>query len=327
MPTCDLKMHKPLLPTFIRLGAEQVLADEPPIVAAIGNFDGLHVGHQRIMARVVEKAHALKGIPTVVTFCPLPVRVIAPQQPFYQLMSLSEKLCHLKAMGIEQVIGLRFNAALRQRTASDFLAQSLGRQLQIRAVVVGEDFRFGFQQQGDIALLQSWADQHQILCETVSVEGADKISSTHIRQALREGNVAQATQWLGRPYSMMGRVIHGQKRGRLMGIPTANIAVPSCRQGLKGTFMVKVTWRGKDYPGVANIGTRPTVDGRRRLLEAHLFDFSEHLYGERIHVHFIQKIRDEKRFDSMDQLRLQIEQDIAQGRAYFRAVLTEGDIQ
>lgn len=293
------------------------------VVATIGNFDGLHIGHQKIIARVVEKARECKGIPTVITFYPLPAKVLRPEQPFFQLMSFSEKWLQLKALGIEKIIRLRFNKTLMQMSAEDFVKKILVEKINVTELMVGEDFRFGSQQQGDVALLQAIAKKKMFKCAAVVVEsldGMDKISSTHIRHALLAGNMSAVTRWLGRPYAMMGKVIYGRQHGRLWGIPTANMAIPIHRQGLKGIFIAEVHWRGKSYPAVVNMGTRPTVDGKRMLLEAHLLDFTGDLYGERVNVALIEKIRDEKRFNDIAQLRAQIEQDITHGRAYFEKV-------
>lgn len=316
------KINTPI-PQWIRYDGQD-LSHQSPLVAAIGNFDGVHVGHQRIIARVVEKATACGGIPTIITFYPLPYRRLHPEKPFFQLMSLSEKLILLGALGIQRVVGLRFNAALRRMAAERFVHEILAKQLRISALVVGEDFRFGHQQQGDIAGLKQWGSGLGLDCETISVQGPDKISSTAIRHALQEGKLAEAERLLGRPYAMTGRVTHGRQQGRLLGSPTANIRVPAHRQGLQGTFIVRANWRGQSYPAVANIGTRPTVGGRDTLLEVHLLDFAADLYGERLTIEFIEKIRDEKRFESVSQLREQIHQDIAQGRAYFETALVEG---
>jgi riboflavin kinase/FMN adenylyltransferase len=297
----------------------------PPLVATIGNFDGVHQGHQRIIARVTEKARDCNGIPAALIFYPLPRVVLQPQQRCLQLMSFSEKCRTLKALGIEQIMALRFNAILMRLSPQVFVTEVLHQQLGLQQVIVGEDFRFGFQQQGDFALLKKCAEPLGITCESISVNGPDKISSTGIREALLRGDLKTVTHCLGRPFTLTGRVMYGQQLGRTLGYPTANIALHRHQQALQGIFIVRVLWKDQWYPGVASVGTRPTIQDQKKtpktLLEVHIFDFSHTLYGERITVELIAKIRDEAQFDSIALLRQHIEQDVAKGRAHFEAVI------
>lgn len=289
-----------------------------PSVATIGNFDGLHLGHQSIIKAVVAKAQALGLAPTVITFEPLPRRVLRPAEPSYQLMSFSQKLKGLASLGIEQVICLRFTKAFSTIMPLQFIQDYLLKQ-QVRELYIGEGFRFGYQQTGTIQTLQQaskqnvfevHAVQHQTLQE-------NKISSTTIRQFIGRGDFSLAKALLGRDFSIKAKVIHGTKRGRTLGFPTANLGVHPASALLKGVFATKVRIEGKYFNAVANGGVRPTVDGTRHVIEVHLLDFNNDLYNQKIKVSFLRKIRDEKRFENIEQLKQQIANDIITAKIFF----------
>ncbi len=286
-------------------------------VATIGNFDGVHRGHQAVIAQLHEQADALGCSATVITFEPLPHEYFLGDQAPGRLTPLREKLVLFDRLGIDQLLCLPFNASLANLSAEDFIQQVLVDGLHIRRLVVGDDFRFGKGRSGDFALLQraGRAQGFEVVDTRTHVcDEGERISSTRIRKALAQGDFALAEQLLGRPFTMSGRVIHGDKRGRTIGFPTANIRANHPVSPLRGVFAVHVEGLGN---GVANVGTRPTFDGKHYLAEIHLLDFTGDLYGQRITVQWQKKLRDERKFDNFQALVAQIEKDIAAARQYF----------
>ena len=286
-------------------------------VATIGNFDGVHRGHQAVIAQLREQADALGCSATVITFEPLPHEYFLGDQAPGRLTPLREKLVLFDRLGIDQLLCLPFNASLANLSAEDFIQQVLVDGLHIRRLVVGDDFRFGKGRSGDFALLQRTgrAQGFEVVDTRTHVcDEGERISSTRIRKALAQGDFALAEQLLGRPFTMSGRVIHGDKRGRTIGFPTANIRANHPVSPLRGVFAVHVEGLGN---GVANVGTRPTFDGKHYLAEIHLLDFTGDLYGQRITVQWQKKLRDERKFENFQALVAQIEKDIAAARQYF----------
>ncbi len=286
-------------------------------VATIGNFDGVHRGHQAVIAQLREQADALGCSATVITFEPLPHEYFLGDQAPGRLTPLREKLVLFDRLGIDQLLCLPFNASLANLSAEDFIQQVLVDGLHIRRLVVGDDFRFGKGRSGDFALLQraGRAQGFEVVDTRTHVcDEGERISSTRIRKALAQGDFALAEQLLGRPFTMSGRVIHGDKRGRTIGFPTANIRANHPVSPLRGVFAVHVEGLGN---GVANVGTRPTFDGKHYLAEIHLLDFTGDLYGQRITVQWQKKLRDERKFENFQALVAQIEKDIAAARQYF----------
>lgn len=290
-------------------------------VVTIGNFDGVHLGHVTLLKRLmaVAKQHNLPSV--VVIFEPQPREVFHPTQAPIRLTPLREKIRLLAALSIDYVVCLRFTPALAALTAEEFVAQILVQQLQARHILIGDDFHFGKQRQGDIQLLTTLSKQYHFSVEsiaTIEVNGT-RISSTFVRDALRHGDVVSAKNALGRYYHISGRVQRGEGKGRRWGFPTANLAVPAAGLPLSGVFVVYVSTRHlRRHPAVANIGTRPTVDGTRMVLEVLLLDFTDDLYGQRLEVEFLHKLRDEQKFASLDLLLQQIKQDVAAARLYFK---------
>jgi riboflavin kinase/FMN adenylyltransferase len=294
-------------------------------VLTIGNFDGVHLGHQAVLGQLAEAA-AKFGVPTlVVMFEPQPQEFfLGPQTP-PRLMRLREKLQALRRYSVDRVLVLPFNESLAQMPAQDFIEHLLVQGLDARYVAVGDDFRFGHQRQGDFALLQAAGERHGFQVVNMHSFNIDdeRVSSTRIRQALAEGDMATATKFLGRSYRMTGRVARGDQRGRTIGFPTANLYLHRKVTPVQGVFAVEMFGvEGEPQPGVANVGSRPTVDGTRSLLEVHLLNFSGDLYGRYVEVAFLKKLRDEKRFESLDALKAQIMRDAENARAYFAADLT-----
>ena len=296
-------------------------------VATIGNFDGVHLGHHAVFRRLLARGREL-GLPaTVITFEPQPMEFFAPDAAPARLTRLREKLGALRESGIERVMLLEFGPRLASMSAPEFVRRLLIEGLGVRFLLVGDDFRFGRARSGDFALLRDMGRSADSVGAGFAVEdlhtithGAERISSTRVREALARGDLAQARHLLGRPYCLEGRVVHGDKRGRAIGFPTANIALHRRVSPVRGVFAVRVKGLGSDpWPGVANIGTRPTVDGTSARLEVHLFDFDQSIYGRHLEVELMLRLRDEQRFESFEALRAQIQRDAETARAFLGA--------
>lgn len=307
------------MPKIIR-GFHNLPASPQGCVATIGNFDGVHLGHQAVLSQLAMKGDMLRLPAVVITFEPQPFEYFVPEKAPARLTRFREKVEALRAYSIQQLCVLRFNQKLARMSAEDFIQTLLVDGLNVRYLVVGDDFRFGRHRQGDFAMLQQAGRQHgfQVVnMHTFSIEH-DRVSSTRIRDALREGDLEMAEKLLGRPFRMSGRVAHGDKRGRQMGFPTANIHLHRCKIPLTGVFAVQLFGLDEEpVNGVANIGIRPTIGDDKALLEVHLFDFNREIYGEHVQVHFLDKIRDEQRFDGLEALMAQIEKDCAHAREFF----------
>lgn len=288
-------------------------------VAAIGNFDGVHLGHQALLGSLKKKAKQLKLPVVVILFEPQPGEFFLQEEAPARLTSLREKLLLLKEQDVDYVFCLKFNADLANTTAEDFSRNYLFEALQCKYLLVGQDFRYGANRQGDWALLQQTGKDYGCQVDVFSdliVEG-ERVSSTKIRASLAKADLGLAKKLLGRSYSMCGRVLVGAGRGRQWGVPTANLKLNRHALPLKGVFCVKVKTPQQEYNGVANIGSRPTVDGSKNLLEIHLHDFDGSLYGELLQVFFLHKLRDEVKFESVDDLIRQIRQDVSSSKHYF----------
>ena len=290
-------------------------------VATIGNFDGVHLGHQAVIGQLAEKGQEL-GLPTqVILFEPQPQEFFQPQAAIPRLTRLRAKLQALRRYSVDRVLCLRFDAGFAALEPEQFIQRLLVDGLQVRYLVVGDDFRFGRQRRGDFAMLAAAGRKHgfQVVnMHTVTIDD-ERVSSTRIRAALAGGDLVLAEKLLGRPYRLCGRVAHGDKLGRTLGFPTANIHLHRKVTPIKGIFAGEVFGlKPEPIAGAANIGTRPTVGGTRTLLEVHLLDFSDDIYGAYVHVNFLRKFRDEKRFDSLDELRHWIEKDVVDVRAFFQ---------
>ncbi len=289
-------------------------------VASIGNFDGIHLGHQAVLGQLVEQADRLRQPTTVVIFEPQPQEYFAPDSAPPRLTRLREKLLALRRYSVDRVLCLPFDKRLATLSAAAFIETVLVQGLGVRYLVVGDDFRFGHDRQGDFAMLQA-AGQTQdfavVNMHTFSIDGK-RVSSTRLRAALAAGDLNGAEKLLGRPYRMCGRVAHGDKRGRSIGFPTANIHLHRHATPVQGVFAVQLFGiEGEPVAGVANVGSRPTVGGTRSLLEVHLFDFDRDIYGRYVHVDFLHKLRAEQRFNSFEALKQQIQCDAEQAREFF----------
>lgn len=304
---------------FIR-GLQNLKPRHQGCVATIGNFDGVHVGHQTVIRQVTDKAREL-GLPAVVvTFEPQPREYFRPEVSPPRLTKLREKLHALQDLHVDRVLCLRFNDYLASLTAEQFVQAVLVDGLGVNYLVVGDDFRFGQGRAGDFEFLCQAGELHQFeVANTHSCKVDNlRVSSTRIRQALTAGNLELVEILLGRPYCMCGHVAHGDKRGRDIGFPTANIHLHRHATPLKGVYAVRMLGLAEGpVNGVANLGTRPTVEGTRTLLEVHLLDFQRDIYGAHVDVCFLEKLRDEQRFDSFEALQAQIKRDVHRAREIF----------
>ena len=320
-----------------------------PCVLTIGNFDGVHLAHQKILQQVVQAAKKVDAISVVMIFEPTPQEFFLGKKAPARLTSLREKLSLFRVQEVDIVWLLPFNKQLAELSGEEFIQDVLLDKLNLKKLIMGDDFQFGKNRSGDFALLKKFAAQHDfaLTCTAEIIQDNERISSTRIRHCLEKGNVAMVEPLLGRPYCITGRVLHGAKRGRQLGFPTANIGLKRIVVPLNGVYAVKVfsphpnpppcsstregirnsssfprlrtLWGtgGKARMGVANIGTRPTVNGTRTLLEVHLFDFNQEIYGQLIEVEFCHKLRDEQRFASLDELKAHIAQDVIDAKQFF----------
>ncbi len=305
----------------------QILRNVPdvasnPIALTIGNFDGVHLGHQAMLAKL-RAAAAARGLPAcVMTFEPHPREFFAPDKAPVRLTSLREKLELLTQHGVERTHLLRFNFALAQVTAQDFIDRILVRGLGVRWLQVGDDFRFGARRAGDLNLLKAHAAQYGYAVEamaTLELDG-ERVSSTAVREALAAGDMAKAGRLLGHPYRISGRVVRGDQLGRKLGFPTANVRMKHNRPPLAGIFAVEFRrGNGAAVQGVASLGVRPTVkaQGASPVLEVYLFDFKEQIYGESVSVDFLHKFRDEAKYVDLETLKQQIARDVIDARNFF----------
>lgn len=290
-------------------------------VATIGNFDGIHLGHQAVIGQLADEAARLECPAVVITFEPQPMEYFVPDKVPARLTRFREKIVVLRRFAVDRVLCLRFNRYLAGLSADEFIQRILVDGLGIRYLVVGDDFRFGKDRTGDFQQLVEAGERHgfQVVnMHTFSVDN-ERVSSTRIRQALEADDLPGAERLLGRDYRMSGRVVHGEKLGRQLGYPTANIYLHRKASPLQGIFVVEVYGlAGEPLPGVASLGTRPTVDGKKVLLEVFLFDFDRDIYGEHLQVSFLHKLRDEEKFASLETLTAKIAEDVQRAKDYFK---------
>jgi riboflavin kinase/FMN adenylyltransferase len=286
-------------------------------VVTIGTFDGIHLGHQALLKRLCEHATRQSRPAMVLTFEPMPREYLKPQSPPARLTSWRERWHILGGCGVDFMCVLRFDERLRNLSGKDF-ETLLAEQLKAHLIIVGHDFRFGRNGEATASSLATAGAAMGFQVDVVSpvLQEGVRISSSGVRDALSKGNLALAHSWLGRPYSMTGRVIQGNQLGRKLGFPTANLRTHRRRVPVAGIFAIRVHGVTVDpLPGVASLGTRPTIaGGGEMLLEAHLFDFDGNLYGREIEVEFVSKLRDEEHFADLDSLVIQMDKDAANAR-------------
>jgi riboflavin kinase/FMN adenylyltransferase len=290
-------------------------------VATIGAFDGVHLGHQAVIRHLLEKAEELQLPSLIIVFEPLPREYFAPLEAPARIMSFWEKCRALEALGVDRLLRIRFTEQFRGMSAQSFVDDIFVKGLGVRYVVLGDDFRFGADRQGDTEFIRQQGMRYGYetgSTSTFAIEG-ERVSSTRIREVLEKADFATAEALLGRPYSISGRVIYGRQLGRTIGTPTANLELRRLRAPLSGVYAVEVTGGGlKDAQGVANVGVRPTIDDSIKAnLEVHLLDRDIDLYGGYIEVTFRQKLREEQKFGSVEELQRHIARDIENTRAWF----------
>ena len=285
--------------------------EQLPCVVTIGNFDGVHLGHQALLTEVKKRAHDLKLESAVITFEPNPKDYFSQNKPQTRISSLREKIELFNEIKIDRVHIIKFNQEFSKVTANEFISVLI-KKLKVKEIVVGEDFCFGRGREGGIKQLSASSMKLNIK-NKILIDGK-RISSTLIRNLLANDKLDQANKYIGRPYSISGKVVHGEKRGRKIGFPTANIHMRHNRPPLKGVFAVKF----QNHFGVANLGIRPSIKGEKKLqLEVHLLNFSSDLYGQHVSVIFLKKLRDEKKFKSLDELKEQIKLDVIKAKLFF----------
>lgn len=291
-------------------------------VLTIGNFDGVHLGHRALLQRLTAMASAQNLLPAVITFEPHPRDFFSPETAPARLSTLREKLELLADCGVALTCVCHFNARFSKLSAEDFVESILVGKLNAKHIIIGDDFCFGAGRRGDLAMLREAGNRHGFTVEAMSsvMHDGERASSSAVRVALADGNMDRATQLLGRPYSIDGRVVHGQKLGRQFGFATANIRIKHDRPPLMGVFAVEVHGlEGGPHQGVANLGFRPSADALARpLLEVHLFDFSSNIYGAHLNVRFLHKIRNEQKFANFEALKAQIASDVESARSFFK---------
>jgi len=302
-------------------------ADRAPCALTIGNFDGVHRGHRALLAQVVATARARDLTPAVMTFEPHPREFFAPDKAPARVANLRDKIDALGAAGIERVFVQHFNRRFASIGAETFVDEVLVAGLAAKWIAVGDDFRFGARRAGDVALLRARAARggYEVAQLATVLDNGERISSSAVRAALAAGDLARAHTLLGHPYRIRGRVMHGAKLGRTLGFPTLNLRLAHKRPAAHGIFAARVFGIGstdKAWPGVASVGLRPTIDRSGRwLLEVHLFDFAEDIYGKLVCVEFLQKLRDEEKYDTIAELTAAIAGDAKRARALFGAAL------
>jgi len=287
-------------------------------VLTIGKFDGVHLGHEAVIAQLLQKAHSLNLPAVVMLFEPQPEELFSPDKAPARLSRLRDKYTRLQQLGIDRLLCIKFNPKFASQSPEYFVEHLLVEQLGVQFLVVGDDFRFGKARGGDFQYLQKAGREFDF--EVINTDSyflnQSRVSSSLIRSLLAQDNFDDVTAMLGRPFSITGKVVHGQKKGRTIGFPTANVLLKRHKSPVQGVFAVTVKIAEKWFNGVANIGNRPTVEGDKPLLEVHIFDFSGDLYGKFVEVDLHHKIRQEKKFASFEELKSQIEKDAKQAQKW-----------
>lgn len=300
-------------------GSKQLAKLNQPTVATIGNFDGFHIGHQKIIDFVINKSREVQAKSILISFEPTPREFFAESNAPARIYPARKKIELAHDFGFDYFACLNFNRSLSSMPAVDFVKEILHDSLQIRTLVVGDDFKFGHQRSGDIHLLRSMGDSlgFEVEDQSTILHDRNRVSSTLIREKLAEGDFEHAATLLGRPFSMSGRVFHGDKKGRTIGFPTANILLRRKVSPIQGVFAVSAHHSEVSWQGVGNIGCRPTVNGQRQQLEVHLFNCQQDLYGKRLNVEFHKKLREEIKFASFEALQKQIKIDATNAQQFF----------
>jgi riboflavin kinase/FMN adenylyltransferase len=295
--------------------------EDKPVVATLGNFDGLHRGHLAIVERVIEQARQLGGIPTVVTFDPHPQRVLYPERAPHLMLTSDQKARLVARAGIEALVVIPFDRPLAQKSAEQFVAEVLVPRIEPRELYVGPEFRFGSARGGDVQLLAQLGARFGFTAAAVEAvhDSGERISASRIRAELEQGRVAEAARLLGRPAALIGTIVHGEGRGKKQLVPTANLAPENEFLPARGVYISRFRRGEVAIPGVTNIGVRPTFGDRRLTIETYLPGFDGDLYGQRVELELLERLRDERRFETVEALLEQIQKDLAAFTAYFSA--------
>tara|TARA_X000000950_G_scaffold156326_2_gene191699 strand:+ start:9427 stop:10374 length:948 start_codon:yes stop_codon:yes gene_type:complete len=305
--------------TFVQ-NLKSLTADLEGSAVSIGSFDGVHLGHQAVLTELIQQAKSNGLFSVAMTFEPQPREYFNELRAPARLMRLREKVEVLSSLGIDQIVCLKFNKALRALSAQDFIIRVLVEGLRVRHLIVGDDFRFGCDRSGDFSMLNEYGKANGFSVKNTDTfeSHGERISSTLVRRTISEGDFPRAAELLGRPFEIKGRVMHGKKLGRKLGFPTANININRLRAPLSGVYAVLVKTESEIFEGAANIGIRPTIgDLERPLLEVHIFNFDRDIYGSFLSVEFLHKIRDEFKFSDLGRLATRIQKDMDQIQKWF----------
>jgi riboflavin kinase / FMN adenylyltransferase len=289
-------------------------------VVSIGNFDGMHLGHQKIIRAVVERARQQQAVPTVITFDPHPLKVLRPAQAPPLVCTLAQRLAGFASLGVEAALVLRFDAALAACSPEQFVREFLAGQLRAKSVLIGDNFRFGHKQAGNAVALQEMGARLGFTVEIIPpvVSNGEVVSSTAVRRAVGEGRITDATRLLGRPFALTGEIRRGEGRGSTILVPTLNLAPEQELLPKTGVYATESLAGGQLYRSATNIGFRPTFNGTHLSVESHLFDFAERLTEGRLEVRFWERLREEQKFSGPQELRSQIAIDLERARDFFR---------
>jgi riboflavin kinase/FMN adenylyltransferase len=329
-PTGNIQAGRPSTPFAAFYSPDEWIARlgdaRPRTTVTIGNFDGVHLGHQRIIRGVIDRASETATQSMVLTFFPHPARILRPEQAPPLLMTLAQRLDSFRESGLDAALALRFDAELAKVAAEDFVRKFLVDTLLARAVMVGSNFRFGHKQAGDVMLLEELGRRWDFEVQVVPpvIQDGIVVSSTAVRCAVREGRMEDASHLLGRPFALAGEIKTGTGQGRKLVVPTLNLATEQECLPKNGVYATETVIGGKTYRSATNIGVRPTFDGQRLAIESHLFDFSENLTSGAMEVRFWKRLRDEKKFSGPEALRDQVLRDINEAQAYFASLAQPG---
>jgi len=295
-------------------------------VSSLGNYDGVHLGHQAILKRVVDCAQTLHVPSIAITFDPVPKKILNPQAAPQLIQTVEQRLRKLESIGIDHTIVLAFNRSLAGMRPEDFVNQFLVSKLRIKAFIVGQNFSFGHQKSGNVALLKQMGLKHDFEVEGIQevLVGGIRVSSSLIREMIRSGRMKEAHRILGDPFSLIGTVIEGDRLGSKLGIPTANLKPENEILPANGVYLTRAVLDRESFQSVTNVGVRPTMGGTKLTIESHLLNYSGDLYGKHLELQFLEKLRDEIRFPNVEALKAQILSDIKQAEEYFSPQRHEG---
>jgi len=300
-------------------GSKELARINQPTVATIGNFDGFHLGHQEIINFVIKRSEQHKFSPVLISFEPSPKEFFCGSKGPARIYPLRKKIELARTFGFDYFACLHFNQMLAAMPAMDFVEKILHDSLNVKALIIGDDFKFGHHGSGNIDLLRSMGKTlgFEVEAQSTILHEHERVSSTLIREKLSQGEFGEVATLLGRPFRMSGRIFHGDKKGRTIGFPTANILINRKISPITGVFTVSASDKNNKWHGVANVGNRPTVNGQRQQLEVHLFNCQQDLYGKKLDVEFHTKLRDEIKFPSFEALKQQITNDVSKAQQYF----------